>query len=232
VLKKVLTHAAAFIAGGILMSGTTVALATNSNVVQAIKSTFTIYANGTLYARPPRLVYKGDTYIQLSSIQHALTSHGIITTWDGNNFKMTIPFQPPAPSPNRLNILDMPTFTTSDWHSEKTWVDNLRNTYRYGGLAANTYVTYLLNGEFKKLTGTIAVNSSYNRQAPKNDVGEVKIIGDGQVLYDSGTIASTITSPISVNVDLTGVTQLEVDVISDDDSTWEPVALVNTILSK
>lgn len=242
-LKKVLTHSVAFVAGGILLGGSTVALA-SSNVVQAIKGTSSVYANGKLIANPPKLVYGGTTYVQLYSIQHGLIDSGIPATWDGNNFKMTIPYEPPAPTNNVVKLTDMKTLTVdTNENSDRevsSFKDNLGGTYAYGGIqvyggydGSYYHSTYLLNGQFKKLTGTLVPSFDYATEPEDPNIGHLQIYGDGKLLYDSGAVASDITKPIQVNVNLTGVTKLELRLDSGDGQDgYGYLGFVNAVFSK
>jgi hypothetical protein len=230
-MKKAAFYVIPAIVVGTVVSGTIAEAATK--YVQAVLGTSSVYVNGQLQSSPPKLVYKGTTYVQLSSIQHSLIHAGIGATWDGNKFKMTIPYEPPAPGPNVSKIQDMKTLTVDQFgaQSVNSFTDNLGGQYNYGGIeVSNEYgsnahydATYLLNGEYKELKGTLVPSIDYSKEQPYSDLGELQIIGDGQTLYDSGAVASNITKPIQVDVNLAGVTQLEVILTMND----EPVTIGN-----
>lgn len=116
VAKKVLTHIAAFLAGGILFGGSVFAA---TNMVQAQKGNSTFTLDGKTVGNAPKLVYGGTTYVQLYAIQQALGQAGVTAKWDGSKdpgvFAMTTAGGSTSPSGTTVNLSQLPqTFTYKD----------------------------------------------------------------------------------------------------------------------
>lgn len=86
------------------------------------------------------------------------------------------------------------------------------------GLKSDTegYAVFNLDGKFVKLSGTF-MHSDYKYST----TGYLKIYADGKLIYESTKIEKT-TTPLTVNVDVTGAKQLCVEF---DASSWDPGAI-------
>lgn len=98
--------------------------------------------------------------------------------------------------------------------------DNQGNTYDQGGIISGDDITgiaravgdghtisYNLNGEFSRFTGTIAVHHRSRNNARNH---QIRFIADGEVVYTSPVITGN-TAPIPFNVDMTGVAVLTIE---------------------
>jgi hypothetical protein len=100
--------------------------------------------------------------------------------------------------------------------SEANFTTNTGETFSKGyyidSMYSNAYLRpqYILNGQYEKFEAFIAPSSKWNTLNQVDNLGNVKIYGDGKLLFDSGAVASDITKPIKVEIDLTGVLKLEI----------------------
>ncbi|MFB5192706.1 hypothetical protein [Alicyclobacillus fastidiosus] len=114
--RKVPTHVAAFLAGGILFGGSVFAA---TNMVQAQKGNSTFTLNGQTVGNASKLVYGGTTYVQLYSIEQALDKAGVTATWNGSKnpgvFSMKTAAGATTPSSTTVDMSQLPkTFTYKD----------------------------------------------------------------------------------------------------------------------
>jgi hypothetical protein len=221
-------------------SGSTLNINVNSN---PDVHTAHVNINGQTQTTPDYVIINNRPFIEASGVASALSSVGAVSSWSNGALNISLPFQPPAPGNNVVSLGDMPTLTKSDSSDDWTdqFTDNLGNVYEYGAEEVNTYwgggsydATFYLNGKYKQLTGTLAPNNQWSKESEQSDIGQLQIYGDGKLLYDSGPVASDITDPISVNVDLTGVMKLEIVLqgkdVSDDYGTT--LGFANVMFSK
>jgi len=124
---------------------------------------------------------------------------------------------------------------------DSTFRDNLGNSYVHGGIisggqvwgnwsssnARNTRatgnehsITYLLNGNYNRFTGVIALSfASRDSQLTY----QIRLWGDGTLLYTSPEISGG-TLPIPFEVNVTGVTQLRIERLAGGDA---EIAILN-----
>lgn len=87
------------------------------------------------------------------------------------------------------------------------------NVIYYSGSEISTKIC--LNGEFTKATGTFFY---FLEQLENGRSGFLKIYGDGELLYTATIDAST--PPIDLDIDLTGVIYLTVEMCTGSDPSW------------
>lgn len=115
--------------------------------------------------------------------------------------------------------------------------DTLGNSYGTGirGYMSTSDKTdcfgvWAIDGKYNKLTATgIVLDSDKGSQCK----GSYKIYGDGVLLYEKSGIGS-MTKPYQIEVDITGVTDLKIEMYGDGNMSWSGIdsVLVNVMLQK
>jgi len=155
-------------------------------------------------------IYDGTTYLPVRAVSEAV---GKAVSWDGRTSSVYIG-QHSSNEPVAV-LTDLDYFNMGggvlikEGQSAK---DNLGRTYNYGYIKAykDGFVEYKLNGEISRLTGTYFV--PYKDRSTKHE-GMLKIWGDGKLLYTSPEMTGGV-EPIEVDVDLTGVLTLKIEMSS------------------
>lgn len=147
-MKKVFGYALAF-SLGTMVSGSAVYATTN--YVQALRENSTVSLNGNTVGNPPALVFGGTTYVQLYSIQQALKQAGIVTTWNGSNFNMSMSSSPSGSGTPSSGA-------TSGGSSSGTSTHQQLEQYVYQAIET-----------LQPIVGDIANNSKTNNQAGLQD---------------------------------------------------------------
>ncbi|SOB90750.1 tetratricopeptide repeat protein [Ureibacillus xyleni] len=90
------------------------------------------------------------------------------------------------------------------------YYDVLIEKYRTGQFLKE----YQLGGGYKRFTATVVPSYYFNYKQPENpnDIGRMKIYGDGQLLYDSGIISTSMKTPKQIDINLQGVNRLKIEV--------------------
>lgn len=153
-------------------------------------------------------IYDGTTYLPVRAVSEAV---GKAVSWDGRTSSVYIGQHSSNGPVAVLTDLDYfniekGQFVIANGQSAK---DNLGRTYNYGYMYAyrNGFAEYKLNGEISRLTGTYFV--PYKERSAKNK-GMLKIWGDGKLLYTSPEMTGGV-EPVKVDVDLTGVLTLKIE---------------------
>lgn len=141
----------------------------------------------------------------------------------------------PIRDADAVNIINMRRLLPTVPETGNTWTqdgdvrswgdtrrDNTDNIYETSGIRAGRIgdedtsvdsfgnihsITYLLNSEFSRFTGTIVTS-----WASRNTLGEYRILfwGDNELIYES-PIVSGVVAPFRFDVDVTGVSQLRIE---------------------
>ncbi|HET6292247.1 MAG TPA: NPCBM/NEW2 domain-containing protein [Kribbella sp.] len=81
-------------------------------------------------------------------------------------------------------------------------------TYPTGiGVASPSQVRYYLGQQCSRFTATVGIDDAVRNVGPEGGTSTFQVVGDGKVLYDSGTVDRD--NPKPVDVDLTGVRVLD-----------------------
>jgi len=152
-------------------------------------------------------IYDGTTYLPVRAVSEAV---GKAVSWDGRTSSVYIgqhSSNEPIAALTDLDYFNMEGgLSIKNGQSAK---DNLGRTYNYGYICIyrNGFIEYKLNGEISRLTGTYFVPYKEHSTGQK---GTLKIWGDGKLLYTSPEMTGGI-EPVEVDVDLTGVLTLKIE---------------------
>ncbi|MEV6281503.1 NPCBM/NEW2 domain-containing protein [Kribbella sp. NPDC051770] len=81
-------------------------------------------------------------------------------------------------------------------------------TYETGiGVASPSLVRYYVGQQCSRFTATVGIDDAVRNVGPEGGTSTFQVVGDGKVLYDSGTVGRD--DPKQVDVDLTGVRVLD-----------------------
>lgn len=152
-------------------------------------------------------IYDGTTYLPVRAVSEAV---GKAVSWDGRTSSVFIGQHSSSEPAAVLTELDY----FNEWGIRFKDVprDNLGQAYNYGGMASNDgFVEYKLNGNYSRLTGKFFVDYEERSTSFK---GQLKIYGDGRLLYTSPELTHGI-EPVNVDVDITGVLTLKVELFSE-----------------
>lgn len=115
--------------------------------------------------------------------------------------------------------------------------DTLGNTYSTGmrgymstSDGTDCYAVWDLGGKYNKLTATGIVLESDKSSKCK---GSYKIYGDGVLLYEKSGVGS-MTKPYQIEVDITGVTDLKIEMYGQGNMSWSGIdsVLVDIMVQK
>ena len=147
-------------------------------------------------------VYNGTTYLPVRAVGEAV---GKTVQWEPKTNSVYLgkhTGEKPA-----VWLQDLDYFTGREFDVEPTEKDNLGNT-RQEVIVDNRFDnTYLLNGQYSAISGTLFQRYDYRSYDYKSST--LYIYGDGELLY-SAEITGGMT-PIDFYVDLTGVLELEIN---------------------
>lgn len=214
---KMLTAGA--VLGGVLFSGVSYAAsATNIDVYfQPLKYFF----DGVEKKSPADqqgFIYQGTTYVPLRFVSEAL---GKEVGYDGPTSSIYVGKQ----KENTTPLGEIKTLTATDLHVLKAdnFTSNVGDKFIHGyliGWDKDIFVNrpydgsltyeYLLNGNYTKFEALLAPENSWSTSAKNDNIGNIKIYGDDKLIYESGPVSSTLTSPISINVNLKGILKLKI----------------------
>lgn len=218
-LKRLRDGFTGFILGILLLSsfGFTVAAATNSSSIKVFFTDLKYYIDGAEKQTPKDqsgFIYKGTTYVPLRFISEAL---GEEVGWDGKTNSIYVGEQPSG-EVIRMEAMKTHTLEGQGYEQVESFTTNTGEVFTHGyfletRMMGNSHLTpeYVLNGKYKKFEAYLAPEERWTQEPSKENIGSLKIYGDGKLLYDSGPIASDILEPVKVNVDLAGVLMLKVD---------------------
>lgn len=162
-------------------------------------------------------IYNGTTYLPARAISEAL---GKTVLWDGATDSVYIGRHNGMKPAVWLSQLDYFSGTSdSNFYTTATEKDNTGAAHTYC-ITRSFDRTYLLNGQYSRLTGTLYQTYDERSDSIHLDNQGVYIYGDGELLF-SKTYDKDETGikPLSFNVDLTGVLELRV-IFTDGDAQY------------
>lgn len=148
-------------------------------------------------------VYNGTTYLPVRAVGEAV---GKTVQWEGKTNSVYLgkhTGDTPAVWLEDLDYFTGEHISTSDPEAK---VDNLGNTYDHA-TSENIYNTYLINGQYSAISGTIYQMYEYRSSTMRR--ATLRIYGDDELLYEAQVTGGV--EPIDFYVDLTGVLKLTVD---------------------
>lgn len=210
--------------------------ASSSTTIQVVYNNIKIFIDDVLITPKDAsgkivepFVYNGTTYLPVRAVAESL---GKAVTWDGKTQSVYIgKHESSTPSVyledlkvfnKTLNSSIQPTPTGTIW--KPTDIDNLGNSYLHGikfkhssagylGSSGGFTNTYNIDMKYSKMKGKLVYSSTEARG--NNDYAYIKLYGDGVLLYTSPSIKAD-TKPFDFEVDLTGVSSLDLYVEAKD----------------
>lgn len=144
-------------------------------------------------------VYNGTTYLPVRAVSDALD---VPVQWDGKTSSVYLGKHSSEKMAVLLANLD---YFTGKSLSLKNLKDNLGNEHPQS-LNTNFNNTYLLNGQYSAISGTLFQVYEYRSKYIETTLN---IYGDGELLY-TATVTQGV-QPIDFKVDLTGVLELRLE---------------------
>ncbi len=208
------------ILGGVLFSGVSYA-ATSMNITVSVLP-LKYYFDGVEKKAPADqqgFIYKGTTYVPLRFVSDAL---GKKVGYDGKTTSIyvgkqkegTVTYLKDAPllsaEDNNSRVQWNTYLTNRDEIFEQFWVAGRINGAGRAEWGSYSY-QYILDGNYKTLSGLLAPHELWKEQPPQDNIGTLKIYADDVIVYDSGAISSTLLDSIKVEADIKGVLVLRIE---------------------
>ncbi|MGG1639135.1 stalk domain-containing protein [Paenibacillus sp. NRS-1760] len=219
--SKMLRHmTVGAILGGVLFSG--VSYAANSMNITVNFLPLKYYFDGVEKKAPTDqqgFIYKGTTYVPIRFVSESL---GKKVGYDGKTTSIyvgkqkegTVTYLKDAPllsAVDNNSRADRDTYKTNrDEVFEQFWVAGRINGAGRAELGSYSY-QYILDGNYKTLSGLLAPHEIWKGNAPQDNIGSLKIYADDVIVYDSGAISSTLLDSIKVEADITGALVLRIE---------------------
>lgn len=157
-------------------------------------------------------IYDGTTYLPVRAVSEAV---GKVVQWDGATQSVYLGKHDSDTPAAYLSWLDSFTYKGTWWvnYLEK---DNLGREHAHTiRLKSNgDSVTYKLNGQYRRLTGTYF--QRYDYRDARYSGATLVISGDNRELWRGGVAPGY--DPVDMNVDITGVLELTVMVLSNSNN--------------
>ena len=158
-------------------------------------------------------IYDGTTYLPIRAVSEAL---GKPVQWDGSTLSVYIGKHTGSTPVAWLAEMDyfQEGYSSTDWEYDKKIKDNLGNEHIHSLFIDSRYsngegfVKYKLNAQYSRLTASFFQKYSYRNSTT---IQELVISGDGKELW-SGSLSGGM-DPIDIDIDLTGVLELEIEVV-------------------
>lgn len=151
--------------------------------------------------------YNGTTYLPVRAVSEAL---GQPIQWDGSSRSVYVGKHNSTTPAAWLSQMEYFSGTQSV-NTAASQNDNAGNTH-YHCFTSRFNRTYLLNGQYSRLTGTLYQPYEWRSSTVYSRTG-VTIYGDGEILYDNRATDHMQHGgfvPASFDIDLTGVLNLQV----------------------
>lgn len=214
------------ILGGALFTGVSYAATATNIGVNFLPLKF--YIDGSEKRLPEgqqSFVYQGTTYVPLRFVSEAL---GKKVGYDAPSYSVYVGKQKEG---TVTYLENMKSHTSDDKGSigVTTFVSNLGTSFNHGlyitggsfgsdnngeygyGKGNHLIKTFLLDGNYTSFEAFVAPSSKWNQLAKNDNLGNIKIYADDKLVYTSGAVASDLTAPISIKLDLTGVLNLKIE---------------------
>ncbi|UMZ74696.1 stalk domain-containing protein [Natranaerofaba carboxydovora] len=189
--------------------------------LEVIYNNIKIYVDG-VEQQPEEdpFIYEGTTYVPLRFVSEALDEN---VSWDGSDQSIYIG-DVPGGEVTRMKDMTTHTYEGDSWWyqidngSREIFETNIGETYRNGyywsteGIQGKEIVKeYNLDGQYDNFTAVIAPHKDWNNREADDNIGSFRFYADGEEIHDTGPIASDITEPVEVELDLEGVLRFEVE---------------------
>lgn len=149
-------------------------------------------------------IIDGTTYLPVRAISEAL---GLNVSWDGATQTVILGNDPVSNQPTAW-LGDLTTFsgevreriTTNEQYNDNSTANDGSTYTRYYDISSDEGVTYLLQGKYTQLTGTLYL-SSHGKNT--NSVQRYLVYLDDQLVYTSSALTSGV-EPIPININVSG----------------------------
>lgn len=210
--KKYLYISAGFLIGSILF--TSVAFAATRINVTFLPLTF--YFDGVVKAPPQgqqSFIYNGTTYVPLRFMADAM---GKSVTYVPKTYSLYVGSSADEQTVHMKDIKPMVASEENSKFSETVTTNQdvtLDAGYKVGLNAKDGFIRYeyALNGQYKRFVADLAPGEAWGLKSKSDNIGSLKIYCDDKLVYDSKAIPSDLEKPYKVQVDLTGVVKLKID---------------------
>lgn len=210
--KKYFYISAGFLVGTVLFSSVAFA-ATRINVTFL---PLNFYFDGIVKAPPQgqqSFIYNGTTYVPLRFMADAM---GKTVTYVPKTYSLYVGS---SVAEEVVRMQDLKPTVADELNSKasETVTTNRDVTmaagYKVGLDSKDGFIRYeyALNGQYKRFAAELAPGEAWGSLNPSNNIGSLKIYCDDKLVYDSKAIPSTLDKPYKVDVDLTGVVKLKID---------------------
>ena len=159
--------------------------------------------------------YNGTVYLPVRAVSEALDQP---VQWDGSTRSVYVGKHASTTPAAYLSQMDYFSGTSDNqFYTATTEKDNMGNTHTY--CITRTFErTYLLNGQYSRLTGTLYQTYDQRSTGVRLDDQGVEIYGDGKLLFTKVYWKDdTGIQPTTFDIDLTGVLELKV-IFADGDA--------------
>lgn len=149
-------------------------------------------------------IYNGTTYLPVRAVSNSL---GIPIQWDGSTRSVYVG-QHTGDKP-AVWLADMDYFSgTENLSKESSAKDNAGETH-YHCIMRGFSRTYMLNGQYSRLTGTLFQKYDYRSDSLFSKKPGMAVYADGELVYEcSFSKGDTGIKPVNFDIDLTGVLEL------------------------
>jgi len=129
-----------------------------------------------------------------------------------------------------VSIFDLNPFTTGRfildvWYNQKDTMGNIyEKSFRayMGALDGGQSSTYDIGKKFNVLKGKVSI---FEGTGSSPDTGYIKVYGDGKLIY-SKTDFIGATKPFDISIDITGVTDLKIEMSADGNMGWSGLSIL------
>lgn len=159
-------------------------------------------------------IYNGTTYVPLRYMAETLNKK---VGWEGKTSSIYIGKQQEG-TITYLEELKAHTVGPGGYsgiYKRDNWETNMGDKYVHAFDTGNGYSEYLINAEYSKFEAYLAPGNYYAGKTKVYNIGQIIIYGDDKIIYKSPTISSDATSPLKIDVDVTGVLKLKVESVVD-----------------
>jgi len=213
-MKRLKDVSVGVVLGGMLFSG--VSYAASATSIDVYFQPLKYFFDGVEKKAPTNqqgFIYKGTTYVPLRFVSESLEKK---VSYDGPTSSIYVGKQKEGTT---TYIEDMKTFT-ADYSRESSnisvFTTNTGQKFNHGfklnGSYAYTKVEYLLNSEYAKFEAFIAPSEYWSSKSKSDNIGNVKIYADDKLVYNSDAIPSDLTKLVKIEVNLTGVAKLKIEI--------------------
>lgn len=213
-LKRAKDITVGAVLGGMLFSGVSYAASATSINVNFLPLKY--FFDGIEKKAPQDqqgFIYQGTTYVPLRFASEAL---GKKVSYEGKTASVYVGKQPEG---QKTFLDDLKPFSTTGDSSFDSSNDFKTNTGvefthslqgRYYGTRYTMSQEFLLDGYYSSFEAYLAPDEYWSNNLD-DKIGSLKIYADDKLIYESGIIASNITTPVKVNVDVKGVLKVKIE---------------------